>query len=191
MNAASSGTGAELANKIARLAEEKGWNQEDLASASRLNRHTVRQIFAADPTRRLRNATIQQCAVALGLTVSELRTLPLERLLPRVNGKPAADDESLRLLKERASLPELVAWLERNQDRAAQLRPDEVQELLELQTPGGPLAKLGVDACVELIERRRQLVCRVKEIAGTEYIDFLEQFVKLIYEKVKPAPRRG
>lgn len=191
MNAASSGTGTELANKIARLAEEKGWNQEDLARASRLNRHTVRQIFAGGAARRLRNQTVQQCAVAFGLTVSELRTLPLDRLLPRVNGKPAADDESLRLLKERAALPELLAWLERNQDRAAQLRPDEVQELLELQAPGGPLAKLGVDACVELIERRRQLVCRVKEIAGTEYIDFLEQVVKLIYEKVKPTPRRA
>jgi transcriptional regulator with XRE-family HTH domain len=186
MNAASPGPGAELANKIARLVEEKGWNQEDFAKATRLNRHTVRQILHSGPKRRLRNATVGYCAVALGLTVSELRNLPLERLLPRMNGKPAADDESLRLLKERAALPELVAWLERNGDRAAQLRPDEVQELLELQTPDGPLVKLGVDSCVELIERRRQLVCRVKEIAGTEYIDFLEQFVKLIYEKVKP-----
>jgi transcriptional regulator with XRE-family HTH domain len=190
MNGASPGPGAELANKIARLAEERGWNQEVLARASRLNRHTVRQIFQGGPKRRLRNQTIQQCAEALGLTVSELRTLPLDRLLPRMHGKPAADEESLKLLYERASLPDLVGWLERNRDRAVELRPDEVQELLELQAPGGPLVKLGVDTCVELIERRRQLVCRVKEIAGTEYIDFLEQFVKLIYEKVKPT-RRG
>ena len=66
-----------------------------------------------------------------------------------------------------------------------------MQELLELQAPGGPLEKLGVENFVELIERRRRLVCRVKEIAGTEYFDFLEQFVKLIYEKVKPPGRRG
>ena len=190
MNAASPGTGAELANKIARLVEEKGWNQEDFARSTRLNRHTVRQILQGGPKRRLRNATVGHCAEALGLTVSELRNLPLDRLLPRMHGKPAADDESLKLLKERAALPELVGWLERNGDRAAELRPDEVQELLELQTPGGPMVKLGVDTCVELIERRRQLVCRVKEIAGTEYIDFLEQFVKLIYEKVKPNTRR-
>ncbi len=191
MNGASPGTGAELANKIARLVEEKGWNQEDFARATQLNRHTVRQILHGGPKHRLRNATIGDCAKALGLTVSELRNLPLDRLLPRMHGKPATDDESLRLLKERATLPELVGWLERNSDRAAELRPDEVQELLELQAPAGPLVKLGVDACVELIERRRQLVCRVKEIAGTEYIDFLEQFVKLIYEKVKPSGRRG
>lgn len=190
MNAATSESGAELANKIARLAEERGWNQEVLARASRLNRHTVRQIFQGGPARRLRNQTIQQCAEALGLTVSELRNLPLDRLLPRMHGKPAADDESYRMLKERAALPELVAWLERNGDRAAELRPDEIQELLELQAPGGPLVKLGVETCVELIERRRRLVCRVKEIAGTEYLDFLEQFVKLIHEKVKPMTRR-
>ena len=96
MNGASPGPGAELANKIARLAEEKGWNQEVLAKAARLNRHTVHQILHGGPKRRLRNQTIQQCANALGLTVSELRNLPLDRLLPRMHGKPPGDDESLR-----------------------------------------------------------------------------------------------
>jgi transcriptional regulator with XRE-family HTH domain len=191
MNGASPGPGAELANKIARLVEEKGLNQEDFARFTRLNRHTVHQILHGGPKRRLRNNTVSQCAKALDLTVSELRTLPLERLLPRMHGKPPADEESEKLLYERATLPDLVAWLERNRDRARELRPDEVQELLELQAPGGPLEKLGVENCVDLIERRRKLVCRVKEIAGTEYLDFLEQFVKLIYEKVKPSGRRG
>ena len=191
MDAVSAGPGAELANKIARLVEEKGWNQEDFARTTRLNRHTVHQILHGGPKRRLRNNTVSQCAKALELTVSELRNLPLDRLLPRMHGKPAADEESLKLLYERATLPDLISWLERNRDRAAELRPDEVQELLELQAPGGPLEKLGVENFVELIERRRRLVCRVKEIAGTEYFDFLEQFVKLIYEKVKPPGRRG
>jgi transcriptional regulator with XRE-family HTH domain len=191
MNGASPGPGAELANKIARLVEEKGWNQEDFARATQLNRHTVRQILHGGPKRRLRNATVGDCAKALGLTVSELRNLPLDRLLPRMHGKPAADEESLKLLDERATLPDLVSWLERNRERAAELRADEVQELLEMQAPGGPLEKLGVENFVELIERRRRLVCRVKEIACTEYLDFLEQFVKLIHEKVKPPARRA
>ncbi len=191
MNAASPGVGSELANKIARLVEERGWNQEDFAKISRLNRHTVRQILHGGPKRQLRNATVSQCAEALGLTVSELRTLPLERLLPRMHGKPAADDESRKLLHEHARLPELIGWLERNDDRAAELRPDEVQELLDMQGPGGPLVKLGVDTCVDMIERRRCLVCRVKEIAGTEYFEFLEQCVKLIHDKVKPSGKRG
>ncbi|AWM38876.1 helix-turn-helix protein [Gemmata obscuriglobus] len=190
MNAASPGLGAELANKIARLVEERGWNQEDFARISGLNRHTVRQILQGGPKRQLRNTTVSQCADALGLTVSELRTLPLERLLPRMHGKPADDDESLKLLDERAQLPDLVGWLERNRNRAAELRPDEVLELLDMQAPSGPLVKLGVETCVDLIERRRHLVCKVKEIAGTEYFEFLEQFVKLIHDKVKPTPSK-
>jgi transcriptional regulator with XRE-family HTH domain len=186
MSAATAGPGAELANKIARLVEERGWNQEDFARISQLNRHTVRQILHNGPKRRLRNTTIGQCAEALGLTVSELRNLPLDRLLPRMHGKPPADEEALKLLYERAALPDLVNWLDRNRERAAELRPDEVQELLEMQTPGGPLDKLGVESCVDLIERRRQLVCQVKEIAGTEFIDLLEQLVRLIHDRVKP-----
>jgi transcriptional regulator with XRE-family HTH domain len=189
MSAVTVGPGSELANKIARLVEERGWNQEDFARISQLNRHTVRQILHNGPKRRLRNTTVGQCADALGLTVSELRNLPLDRLLPRMHGKPPADEEALKLLYERAALPDLVSWIERNRDRAAELRPDEIQELLEMQAPGGPLEKLGVENCVEMIERRRMLVCRVKEIAGTEYIELLEQLVQLIFDKVKP--RKG
>jgi transcriptional regulator with XRE-family HTH domain len=186
MNAAAAGAASDLANKIARLVEERGWNQEDFARISKLNRHTVRQILHNGPKRRLRNATVSQCAEALGLTVSELRNLPLDRLLPRMHGKPPADDEALKLLYERAALPDLVNWIERNRERAAGLLADEIQELLDMQAPGGPLEKLGVENCVDLIERRRRLVVQVREIAGTEYIDLLEQLVRLIFEKVKP-----
>ena len=191
MNGVTLAPEADLANKIARLVEERGWNQEDFAKISRLNRHTVRQILHGVQKRRLRNATVSQCAEALGLTVSELRTLPLDRLLPRMHGKPPADEESLKLLYERASLPELVAWLDRNRERASDLCAEEVQEVLDLQMPGGPLAKLGVENCVELIERRRRLVGQVKDIAGTEYFELLEQFVKLVHDKVKPTTRRA
>ncbi|HEY2910316.1 MAG TPA: helix-turn-helix transcriptional regulator [Gemmataceae bacterium] len=190
MNGAALGSGgADLANTIARLVEERGWNQEDFARISQLNRHTVRQILNSGPKRRLRNATVSQCAEALGLTVSELRNLPLERLLPRMHGKPPADDEALKLLYERAALPDLVSWLERNKDRAAELRPDEVQELLGMQESGGALEKIGVENIVELIERRRRIICQVREIANTEYLDLLEQLVRLIFEKVKPLRR--
>lgn len=189
MNAGTAGSGADLAHKIARLVEERGWNQEDFARISKLNRHTVRQILNG-PKRRLRNATVSQCADALGLTVSELRNLPLDRLLPRMHGKPPSEEEALKLLYERATLPDLVNWIERNRDRAAALWPDEIQELLEMQPPGGPLEKFGVENCVDLIERRRRLVCQVKEIAGTEYMELLEQLIQLIHDKVKPT-RRG
>ena len=173
----------EFALKIARLVEEKGWNQEDFARISNLNRHTVRQILHGTP-RRLRNATVSQCAEALGLTVNDLRTLPLDRLLLRMHGKAAADEEALKTLVEQATLPELISWLDRNTDRAAQLRPDEIDELLELQAPGGPMERLGVEHFVELVERRRNLLCQVRMIAGSEYLELLEQVVGLIYEKL-------
>jgi transcriptional regulator with XRE-family HTH domain len=190
MSTGAPAAGGDLALKISKLVEEKGWNQEDFARISQLNRHTVRQILHGGPTRRLRNATVSQCAAAFGLTVSELRSLPLDRLLMRIHGKVPADDEALKLLNDRAALPELVSWLERNPDRAAELMPDEVEELLQMQAPGGPMERLGVEHFVELIERRRRLVCQVRQIAGTEYLELMEQLVGLVYEKVNVGPPR-
>ena len=175
----------DLAYKIAKLVEERGWNQEDFARISNLNRHTVRQILNADADRRLRNATVSACSEALGLTVNELRTLPLERLLPRMHGKPPADEEALKMLHANATLPELVSWLERNADRAAEFRAEEIGELLEMQEPGGPLERLGVTQFVELLERRRKLLVQVRAIAATEYLVLVEQLVCLVYEKVQ------
>jgi transcriptional regulator with XRE-family HTH domain len=182
---------ADLALKITKLVEERGWNQEDFAKFSRLNRHTVRQILHAGPQRRLRNATVSQCAEALGLTVNELRTLPLERLLPRMHGKPPADEEALNLLRKSATLPEFVAWLERNPDRAAEFRADEIEGLLSMQEAGGPMERLGVEQCVENIERRRELLLRVKMILNTEFIDLLEQVVDLVCDKINASKQPG
>lgn len=185
---ATTGATADIAFKIARLIEERGWNQEDFSRIAKLNRHTVRQILNGGPKRRLRNATISHCADALGLTVNELRTQPLERLLPRMHGKPAADEEALRILYERASQPELIAWLERNPSRASELRPDEITEILEMQVPGGMLERLGVEQVVEMIERRRQLLGRARALAGSDYLPFLEQFVDLLFERLTRSP---
>ncbi|MBL8867436.1 MAG: helix-turn-helix transcriptional regulator [Planctomycetia bacterium] len=182
--------GGELAFKISKLVEERGWNQEDFARISNLNRHTVRQILNGGPKhRRLRNATVSQCAEALGLTVNELRTLSIDRLLPRMHGKPPADEEALKMLHERAVLPELVHWLERHKERAADLRADEISELLDNQNAGGVLEKLGVEHFVEFLERRRALVYKVHQLASTEFVQCLETFVGLLYEKVQ-ADRR-
>jgi len=180
----SAGEVLDLANKIARLVEERGWNQEDFARISQLNRHTVRTILNSAGNRRLRNATVSQCAEALGLTVNELRTLPLERLLPRMHGKGPADEALLKMLASGATLPELAAWLERNADRAAEFVADEAEELLGMQAPGGALERLGVEQCVEMIERRRKLLAQVKAIAATEYLELVEQVVGLIQDKL-------
>src|SRR5262245_16653034 len=88
-----------LAAKIARLVVERGWNQEDFARIAGLNRQTVRMILHQNGDRRLRNATVGACAKALGLTVNDLRTVPLERLLPRMHAHRAAttDERQQRL----------------------------------------------------------------------------------------------
>jgi hypothetical protein len=190
MDAPTPADSPDLAHKIARLVEERGWNQEEFARITRLNRHTVRQILLHGD-RRLRNATISACAKALGLSVSELRTQPLERLLPRMtaagHGAGGADDARRRLY-EQASQPELLAWMERNPDRVRKLSPEEADELLALQGTGGPLTAFGIEGFVERLERRRDLVRQVNAIAGTGYLDLLEQLVGLLYEKVQ-APR--
>jgi hypothetical protein len=182
----------ELASKIARLVKERGWNQEEFARIARLNRHTARQIIQANESRRLRNATVGACARALGLTVHELTTLPLERLLPRmVEGAANQPDNSLRRMYADATQPELRAWLERNPDRARQLSEAEREELLSMQGPEGPLSAFGVEGFVERIERRRKLIQQVNLIAGTEYLGLLEQMVALIHDKVQPTREPG
>jgi transcriptional regulator with XRE-family HTH domain len=182
---------AELATKIARLVEERGWNQEAFARIASLNRQTVRQILLPGSGRRLRNATIGACARALGLTVSDLRDLPLERLLPRMNNQaseepPDPTRRHVSRLYEEATQPELRSWIERNPERANQLTADEMDELLSLQGTGGPLTSLGVDHFVQVIERKRKLIEQVHAIAGTEYLNVLEPLVALIYEKIQP-----
>jgi transcriptional regulator with XRE-family HTH domain len=178
----------DLPVKIARLVEERGWNQEDFARIANLNRHTVRTILKKGD-KKLRNATISQCAAALGLHVNELRTLSLERLLPRMHGKALPEEEGgLKLLHESATMPELKSWLERNLDRAAQISQSEAEELLAMEGANGPLAKVGVEHCVELLERRRRIMSQVKTISMTEYIDLLEQMIGLIHDRVT-SPR--
>lgn len=181
----------DLADKIARLVQERGWNQEEFARITRLNRHTVRQILLPGEHRRLRNATIGACARALGLTVNELRTLPLDRLLPRMNeAHPANGVAPLRRLYEKAKQPELVAWIERNGERAGQLSDGEVDELLTLQESLDALNAIGVEGFVQQLERRRRLFQQVQTIAATEYRELLEQLVTLLYEKVHPSRER-
>src|SRR5207245_2611506 len=101
-------------------------------------------------------------------------------------------EATTRRLYEEATQPELRGWIERNQERARRLTSEEIDELLSLQGTGGPLTAFGVDHFVELIERRRKLVEKVQTIAGTEYVDLLEQLVDLLYQKIQPyaSPER-
>ncbi len=175
----------DLSVKIARLVEEKGWNAEDVARTTRLNRQTVRQILQPSGERSLRNSTVAACANALGLSVNELRTLPLERLLPRVTERTLlnGDGQPVRL-QQLATQPELQTWAERNPERSRNLTPDEIEELLALQGAGGPLSTYGVEHFVSHIERRRELIEKVRALASSDFLPLLEQLVDLLHEKI-------
>jgi transcriptional regulator with XRE-family HTH domain len=173
-----------LPAKIARLVQERGWNQEEFARQAELNRLTVRSLFQG-PARKLHNATVRACARALGLTVQDLLTQPLEKLLPRMQA-PLPPQESVRRLYEQATQPELLAWLQRHPQRAATLTADEIDELLSLQGTGGPLTEFGVVHFVAQLERRRKILEQAAIVAGTEYVDLLEQFVALLFDKIQP-----
>jgi transcriptional regulator with XRE-family HTH domain len=180
----------DLKVKIARLVEERGWNQDEFARRAELNRHTVRDILGQGE-RKLRNATVSACARAFGLTVSELRDMPLSRLFRQAKAESTSlrarpSEVDTRRLCEEATQPELRAWMERNPDRAGKLSSEDIDELLSLQGTGGPLTSFGVEHFVELIERRRSLVDKVHAIAGTEYLALLEQLVDLLFEKIQP-----
>jgi transcriptional regulator with XRE-family HTH domain len=189
MNDIPAGSDVPLCAKIARLVKERGWNQDEFARLADLNRLTIRSIFQGPP-RKLHNATVSACARALGLSVNDLLTGPLEKLLPRMR-VALPGKESLRLLYEQATQPELLAWLESNPGRAAQLTPQDIDELLSLQGTGGPLTSFGVAYYVEQLERRRKILEQAAVVAGTEYIDMLERFVGLLYEKIQPYQDRG
>ena len=186
-----SDSSVELAAKIASLVEERGWNMEEFARQAGLNRLTVRQIVQGGQ-RRLHNATVSACARALGLSVNELRTQSVTQLLPRMRRlADAGDSDNRRRLFEEATQPELRAWVQSNPERGSKLTPAELDELLSLQGTGGPLTTFGVEYFVNLLERRRKLKSQVDVIAGTEYLDMLEKFVGLLYEKIQPYAERG
>lgn len=177
-----------LCAKIARLVKERGWSIDAFAKNAELNRLTIRAIFVGPP-RKLHNATVSACARALGLSVNDLLTQPIEKLLPKMR-LPLPARESARVLYEQATQPELLAWLQNHPERAADMSPEEIDELLSLQGTGGPLTEFGVAHFVEQIERRRKILEQAAVIAGTEYVDLLEQFVGLLYEKIQPYADR-
>ena len=100
------------------------------------------------------------------------------------------DDDSQRSTYDQACQPELLGWIERNPERARRMTAEEMDELLSLQGTGGPLTRIGVEHFVEVIERKRRLNEKVNAIAGTEWIELLEQVVDLLYERIQPYPDR-
>jgi len=165
-----------LCQKIARLVAEQGWNQETFARRAGLHRHTARQILT-QPNKKLRNATVRRIADALGLPVHTLLDEPLPALLQRHRTAAVTD---------LAGQPALRAWLAAHPEKAKQFDAQQIQDLASLHGTGGPLTAEGVEHFIRLARRRRRLHEQVEAIAGTEYLELLETFVTLLYDKVRP-----
>jgi hypothetical protein len=120
------------------------------------------------------------------VTVYDLCELPLEDLLGRPRDEMTTPPSTTNRTYEEATQPELLDWVQSNTKRAEKLTADEWDELLSLQGTGGPLTAQGVEFYVDLIERKRRLMEKMAVIAGTEYIDLLEQFVNVLHEKIQP-----
>ncbi len=170
----------DIAQKIARLIAERGWNQEDFARISRLNRHTVRNILHGGGRRRLRNATISRCAEALGLSVSELRDLPLERLLARWRGRHAAAEENLQLLRNYATDPQLRQWLETHPKQAAELDRWQIEELLAAQGRDGRIASCGIENVIDCLQRRRRIAELLRSVQNPRLLELIEELLGMM-----------
>jgi transcriptional regulator with XRE-family HTH domain len=181
----------QLTSRIAQLVEARGWNQEDLARASGLNRQTVRKVLQATESSQLRISTLSRCAKALGLSLNDLRQVPLPSLVQRISGQDMDRNGHWRTAYEAATQPELVAWLDTHPDRARQLTADGLDELLSLQGTGGPLTQAGVEHFVQIIERRNRVIEQVQAIANTDQLALLEKLVGALYENIQAYPNRA
>lgn len=172
--------------KIARLVKERGWSQGEFARRTALSKLTCRFILE-ERQQALRNPTVQACAKALGLMVNDLYDRPLDELIVAAR----TGDETLARKYEAACQPELLAWMEDNKERAAKLAPEELDKLYSLQGVGGPLTRHGVEHFVAQIERQRVVKDRLDAILDTEYLEYVELMVNLLWEKIQPYAAKG
>lgn len=82
--------------------------------------------------------------------------------------------------------PAVRAWLEDNPERAAQLAPHEIDELLSLFGTGGPLTPEGVNGFVALIERKRPIREAFEAALNTHLIDLIEILMRHFMESLQP-----
>lgn len=173
-----------LRSRIAALVRERGWCQNEFAQKAGLSLQTAREILEGSSPRRLRNRTIFGCAQALGLSVADLRS----------EVKPGPGDFHLSINSpskaiwryDLATQPEVKNWLQDARCEAAKYTFEEIEELTSIQGTGGPLTAEGLEAARTLLDRKRELLRRVHAIAGTEYLELLEDMVSLLFKKVQP-----
>ncbi|MGF1580581.1 MAG: helix-turn-helix transcriptional regulator [Gemmataceae bacterium] len=182
-----------LVNKISQLVQEQGWTQEEFAQRASLNRQTVRKILKDKPTK-LHNKTVSAVAKALNLDVRDLRLQSVDKLLVKMKAQEQATPPTLNgsgpvptstSLRELATDQRLLAWIDRNPERAGDLLPDEIDEILSLEE-SGVFVTQGVEMFVQNIERRRRLIEKIQDIASTEHFEHLEAIIELMHKDINP-----
>lgn len=169
-----------LQQKIARLITQKGWNQEDFARISRLNRHTVRTIMLGKEVK-LRNSTLESCARAFGFTPDQLIQSPLELLLSKLdtNQTPVQQQRYRRLL-EGITREELKNWMEKHPDRARLLESSAIDEILSFQT--NPSFNPGnLETLILRLERKARILEKVRHLNHPRHLEVLEHLLDTMH----------
>jgi len=169
-----------LQQKIARLISQKGWNQEDFARISRLNRHTVRKIVLGKEFK-LRNSTLESCARAFGLTPDQLTHSPLELLLSKLdtNQTPVQQQRYRRLL-EGITREELKHWMEKHPDRARMLDSAAIDEILSFQK--NPSFNQGnLETLILRLERKGRILEKVRHLNHPRHLEVLEHLLDTMH----------
>ncbi len=171
-----------LQNKIAALVEERGWNQEEFARITRLHRHTIRKILLG-PAFKLRNATVESCARALGISVHDLHQRPLDFLLHQIRQSNAPElGRHFQRLQDQAYQPDLKSWIERNPERARTLSSKDADELVLFQKSGN-FNTSSLEAFVIRLERKRRLLEKIHHLQSSKNLELLEQMVDLMHQQ--------
>lgn len=171
-----------LQNKIASLVEERGWNQEEFARITRLNRHTIRKILLG-PVFKLRNATVESCARALGISVHDLHHRPLDFLLHHIRQSMVPElGRHFQRLQDQTYQPDLKSWIERNPERARTLSSKDADELVLFQKSGN-FNTSSLEAFIIRLERKRRLLEKIHHLKSSKHLEVLEQMIDLMHQQ--------
>lgn len=171
-----------IQKKIATLVAERGWNQEEFARISRLNRHTIRKILLAPPFN-LRNATIESCARAIGISVHDLYNRNIDSLLSLIRQATQTElGKHFQRLQDQTFQPDLKSWVERYPERARTLSSRDVDDLILFQKAGN-FNTSSLEAFIIRLERKRRILEKINHLKNSKHLELLEQMIDLMHQQ--------
>jgi transcriptional regulator with XRE-family HTH domain len=167
-NASSSVSPQAVAHNVRRLMARHGMTYDDVVEASGLDQRTVRGIARAEKNPHAR--TLQRLAAGFGVAVDELF---IDGACLAVAGFDRATNPMVDQIVE--SYPELFdGWT-----------TADFAELASRFGHGGGLTEEGALEAAETMNRKREVLARARVILESSDARLLEEFIKLLYERVK------